>query len=274
MFTFIKSVILGFISGCAQILPISSRAHKGILLKIFGMQSSVPFSDLLIHIGVIAAVYYTCSQAISEIRREGRSLPRGKGRTYRTPAFFDRKLLKTAWIPMVLGQLLILTTSGMNSKLLYIALFLAINAAILFLQDHASHGNRNASHFSAIESILFGFSSILSCFPGVSRIGVMLSFGVIRGADQQKVVDWVLLLTIPATILLCIFDLITIITVGFGITSFLTFLYCLISGITAFAGAYLAIRLIKSLAANNGFSVFSYYCLGAALLSVVLYLIS
>lgn len=273
MFTFIKSIIYGFISGCAQILPISSRAHKSILLKLFGMQSSVPFSDLMIHIGLLVAVLYVCRQSVSKIRRESRTLSK-RGRTYRSAAFYDRRLIKAAVIPVLLGQALWFTTKHLETKLLYVSLFLSLNGIIIFLQEHASHGNRNAGHFSALEALIMGLSGALSILPGISRTGAQLSFCVLRGADRERATDWVLLLTVPTLILMCVFDLIAIFSVGFGITSFLLFLYCLISGITAFVGGYLAVRVLKALSVNTGFLVFSYYCWGAALFCVVLYLIS
>ncbi len=274
MFTFLKSILYGFISGCAHILPVSPRAHKSILLKLFGMQSSVPFSDLMVHIGLIAAVFFACSHNINRILKENRTLSHRRGRTYRSTSYFELKLLKAAVIPMLLGQILIWTTENIAGKLLYVALFLVINGVVLFVQDHASQGNRNASHFSALESILFGLSGALSFLPGISRTGMMLSFGTLRGADRQSVADWILVLTVPTLILFCIFDIIVIISVGFGITSFLTFLYCVVSGLTAFAGGYVAIRALRALATNAGFTVFSYYSWGAALFCVVLYLIS
>lgn len=274
MFTFLKSIIYGFVLGCAQILPISSRAHKSILLKLFGMETSVPFSDLMIHIGLLAALLYVCNPGVNKIRKEFKTLSRGKGRAYKSSTYFDFKLLKAAMIPMLLGMILMWTTETLSGKLLYVALFLLINGAVLFLQDHASQGNKNASHFSKLESILLGLSGALSFLPGISRTGMMLSVGMLRGADREKVVDWVLLLTIPALILLCVFDIVVIISAGFGISSFLVFLYCLVSGITAFIGGYFAIRTLKALTVISGFSAFSYYSWGAALFCVVLYLIS
>lgn len=272
MFTFFKSIIYGFISACAEIFPISASAHRGILLKLLGLQEGIPFADLLIHIGLLAAIILASENAIASFFQKPR--PATEGRTYRSPAHYDRLLLKTAMVPMLLGQLLSLLTRNMEAKLLYVALFLLLNGIILFLQDYASHGNKKANHFSLLESILVGLCSILSIFPGLSRNGLILSYCVLRGADTKSAVNWAILLTVPTLLLLCVFDLVAIITVGFGITSFLTFLYCLLSGIVAFAGGYLSVIILRTLAANTGLSVFSYYSWGAALFCTLLYLIS
>ena len=46
----------------------------------------------------------------------------------------------------------------------------------------------------------------------------------------------------------------------------------LVEAVAAAAGTYLGMRVMRILAANIGFSVFPFYCFGAALFSFLLYL--
>ena len=84
----------------------------------------------------------------------------------------------------------------------------------------------------------------------------------------------VLLMSIPAVALRCLFDIITMFSLGLGIASFLGFLGCLLAAIGAFCGAYLAISIMRYLTVRAGFSGFAYYSWGAALFAFILYLIT
>jgi undecaprenyl pyrophosphate phosphatase UppP len=82
-----------------------------------------------------------------------------------------------------------------------------------------------------------------------------------------------MLLAIPALAVLILFDLIAIVTVGLEGVKFIAILQYLISGVTAFIGAYLSIMLARNILQKTGIFVFSYYCWGAAIFTFILYLI-
>lgn len=274
MFNFLESLLYGFISGCSEILPISAEAHRSIMHKLFGSDSRIPLMDLFIHLALLVAVFYCCRSYITRLLRENRASGKSRRATYTAQGFHEMRLLKTIAIPMVIGIGLRFLTTGLNSNLLLVAVFLLINGAILLLQDHLPYGNKSAGKLSGLDAIITGLLSALSVFPGFSRNGIMLSYSIIRGGDRSSVVNWILVLMIPALIAMCIMDIIAIIMIGFGITSFLGFLYCVLASITAFIGGYLAIRVIRILSMQTGFGFFAYYCVGAALFSLALYLIS
>lgn len=274
MFKFLESILYGFISGCAEILPISADAHRSIMMKLCGVDSKIPLMDLFVHLALLFAVFYCCRNLIVRIRHEVRLSGKTRRGTYDNRGYHDLRLLKTISVPMILGIGLRLLTVKLTGNYLLISLFLLLNGAFLLLQDHLPYGNKTAGKLSGLDGIIAGLLSALSVFPGISRNGIIFSYGIARGADRTSVVNWILLLMIPALIVLCVLDIVAIFTIGFGITSFVGFLYCLFASITAFIGGYLAIRVIRILAVNTGYSFFAYYSVGAALFSLVLYLIS
>lgn len=274
MLNFFESILYGFVSGCAELLPISSDAHQAIMLKLFGVNQKLPFCDLLIHLAVLAAVIVGCRGTFLRIRRENRAYTRSRNRTYRTAGHYEMRLLRTVSVPLVLGQLFRISASSLQLNYVWIAIFLLINGLFMFLQEYMPHGNKKASQMTSIDSILMGLLSALSVLPGISRNGILLSYSITRGADKQSAVNWVLLLSVPALVMLCIFDIVGIISLGFGVASFLVFLCYLLAAVLAFSGAYLAILLLRILSVHTGFGVFAYYSWGAALFTLVLYLIS
>ncbi len=274
MLNFLESILYGFVSGCAELLPISSEAHQAIMLKLFGMHEKLPFCDLLIHLAILAAVIIGCRGNFLRIRRESRAYTRSRNRTYRTAGHYEMRLLRTVAVPLVLGQLFRISTGNLQLNYVWIAVFLLINGFLMFLQEYMPHGNKKASQMTSIDAIIMGLLSALSVLPGISRNGILLSYSITRGADKQSAVNWMLMLSIPALVVLCIFDIVGIVSMGFGIASFVGFLCYLSSAILAFTGAYLAILLLRILAVQTGFGVFAYYSWGAAMFTVVLYLIS
>ena len=73
---------------------------------------------------------------------------------------------------------------------------------------------------------------------------------------------------------LMVYDLLGIVANGFGLSSVLAFVSYLFSAAAAFGGAMLGIKLMRQLAAGQGFSVFGVYCWGLALFTFILNLIA
>ena len=67
-----ESCILGLFSGLLDIIPVSAQAHKVLLLKFFGVKASSDVMNLLIHVAVFAAIYYSSQ---TQLVRMKSSLP-------------------------------------------------------------------------------------------------------------------------------------------------------------------------------------------------------
>ncbi len=268
----LQSFLYGFVSGITQLLPVSSQAHQGIMLRLFGMDAAQPFRDLLVHISVLLGLWFSCQTVFRRFMRENR-VHSSNRRTYSSRGQYDLRIVKTAAVPLLIGQILYFATASLGSSCAVIALFLLINGIILIFPEYMSQGNKDASTMSGVDGVLIGVCGALSAFPGISRNGAISSYCVARGASRQNAFNWIILLSVPALILICIFDIINIFAIGISIGSFLDFLGYLISAITAFGGAYLGCILLRYFSERSNYSVFAYYSWGAALLSLILYLI-
>ena len=130
-----ESILYGLFSGLADILPVSAQAHRLILLKLFGESGESVFLRLLIHIGTLAALYYSSqNQIIRYIRaRKLAMIPKRKRkRPLDTRTLMDFKMLYTALIPVVVGFIFYRKAEALGSNLLLVALFLVINGIILY----------------------------------------------------------------------------------------------------------------------------------------------
>ena len=172
---------------------------------------------------------------------------------------------------MILFMVIIRIFLKQNGSLIATALCLIINGLIIFLPDRMMQGNKNAAFMTPVDSILLGAASGLSVLSGFSRFGCTYSVSIARGAAKNHAFTWSLLLSIPALVCMCIFDIIAMFT-GPTTAFWSNFISYIVSSATAYAGAYLSISVIRSLTARTGLSAFAFYCWGAAFLSFFIFL--
>ena len=67
--TWLQNFIYSLLSGAAEVLPISSRAHGILLLKIFGASGNSDLMLLMMHLGILLALYKTCRPQLTRINR-------------------------------------------------------------------------------------------------------------------------------------------------------------------------------------------------------------
>ncbi len=269
----LESLIYGLVSGFAEFLPISSRAHQDLLLLLFGMDGHDPIRDLLAHGAMLAAIVSGCRAMLEQLRRKNTVRIHNLSRRSRPKRILDLRLIKNALMPMVICFLVLTYVIGDKSNLMWVALFILINGIILFIPQRIVRANRDAGTMSSFDSFLMGFFASLSAIPGFSRIGCTTSIAICRGADQKKALDWALLLSIPALTLVMVIDIFAIFSFP-GLSDFWSnFLGYILCAAGAYIGGHASIFLVKFLIIRTGLSDFSYYCWGTSLISFILYLI-
>ena len=271
----LESIVFGLFSGLSDVLPVSSQAHKAMILKIFGEKAENPILRLLIHVAVLAALYYSCSPHITRIVRQLRlaRIPKKKRkRPLDVQLLMEFKLLRTMLIPVILSLLLYNKTSSWGLKLNITAALLLLNGVILYLPNLLPTGNKDARSMSGLEGLLIGFGASLSVLPGVSSVGGSLAVASVCGAERGFALNMTYLMHMVLTVCLIAFDLAAVFASGMGGIGAVALLGYVLAAAAAFGGTYFGIRIMRVLAVNIGFSMFAYYSFGAALLSFMLYL--
>lgn len=275
--SWLKSCIFGLLSGLLDVFPVSAQAHSILMLKFFGLKSSSDFMNLLIHIAVFAALYYSSQTHLVRFSR-ARALARIPKRKRKRPldvrSMMDWSMLKTMMVPAVLGVYLRQYTGGLRSNLMLIALFLFINGVILYLPQFFPTSNRDSRTLSRIEGLLMGLGGMISVIPGISAIGVTTSIASVCGVDRTYGLNMAVMMNMAIAAGLVIYDLLGIIANGVGALSFLILIRYLLAAAAAFGGTVLGVKVMRKMAEEKGFSVFGVYCWGLALFTFVLNLIA
>ena len=273
----IKSCIFGALSGLLDIFPVSAEAHRVLLLKFFGLKSASDVMNLLIHVSVFTALYYSSQIHLVRMRRacDLARVPKNKRkRPLDVRSMMDWSMLKTMMIPAVLGVYLRKYTSGLSANLMLIALFLFVNGVILYLPQFFPTSNRDSRTLSRIEGFLMGMGGMASAVPGVSAIGTTTSVASVCGVDRTYALNMAFMMNMAITAGLVVYDLLGIVTNGIGMLSFSIIISYLISAVSAFGGTILGIKIMRKLAQEEGYSIFGVYCWGLALFTFILNLIA
>ena len=121
-----ESFLYGLFSGLTDILPVSAPAHKTLMLKIFGRTGSMDLLELMIHLAVALALYAGCRGAIVRMNR-ARKLALTPKKKRKRPldvrSMMDMRLLRTMFVPVILGLLFVRKAAGVKSNLMLLALF-------------------------------------------------------------------------------------------------------------------------------------------------------
>lgn len=273
----IQSVVFGFFSGLTEILPVSARAHSLLLLKIFGQSRSEDLSQLLIHLSILAALYYSSLTSIVRVARAvnlARIPKRKRKRPLDTKSLMDFKLWRTMLLPVILGYLIYNRVAVLEKKLLIVSILLFLNGVILYIPQFLPGCNKDSRNLSRVDGLLMGLGGAASVLPGISGIGTAVSIGSVRGVERSYALNLAVLMAMVMTAFLAVYDVMGIVSSGIGGISFGIIVKYILSSVAAFCGAFLGIRIMRVLAAEVGFVFFSYYCWGVALFAFILNLMA
>ena len=272
--TFPQSIIIGFISGMAELLPVSAEAHRSILRHLMGITAEDPVFRLFIHIFTLAAVFWCCREDIYALRRT-QALLRIPARRRRhqpdMPSVYTLRLLRNSAAILLLGRFFTLQAAFIADKLHILAIVLVLNGILVLLPRLLRSANKDSRNMPRSDSFVMGLAAALSVIPGFSLVGCTTAAGISRGVDRKYALKFAYLLLIPGLVLHIIFD-VAALFLGSAVIGSVGIAAALIGGIAAFAGVVIAYRITNFLIYGSNLSPFSYYCFGAGLFAFLLFL--
>jgi len=195
----LEALILGFVQGLTEFLPISSSAHLRILGEFLpGAQDPGAAFTAITQLGTeTAVVVFFWRDIVRIVSHWFGSL---FGRVPRSdPDARMGWLIIVGSIPIVVLGLLFQDEIETTFRSLWIvATMLVVFGIILGLADWAGAKNRTLDHLTIPHGIAFGFAQALALIPGVSRSGGTISAGLFLGYERAAAARYAFLLAIPA----------------------------------------------------------------------------
>ena len=276
-FGWFESLLLGIVTGLAEILPVSAQAHNRILVKFIGRGDTGPLLNLFMHLGVLAALYLSSHPHILKMiraKKMSRIPKRKRKRPLDTRSMMDLSLLQTMLMPVVLVLLVWRSLESFAANTIIMATLLFLNGLILYIPQFLPSSNKDCRTLSRVEGLLMGLGGGLFAIPGLSGMGAALSVASVTGVDRKYGLNMILMMNMGILGGKVIYDVLDIISSNMGGLSILVIIYYLLAAAASFAAAFVAIRILRYLADSNGYAPFAYYSWGLALFTFVLSLMA
>ena len=264
---FIEILILGFIQGIAEFLPISSSAHLIIFRDIFGvgagMSSNMELTfDIALHFGTLLAIgvffFWDFIKMIQKGFTKGVRDDDGKILWY----------LVAATIPAAIAGVLFedAIENVIRSNYVVIALALAIMGVIIYLADKYSKQTKDIKKMTLKDAIIVGCSQVFALIPGFSRSGTTIAAGRILGLDRESAAKFSFYLSAPVVLGAVVLQLIK----GSALSVIAANLGTFVLGIlVSFVIGLLCIKYLLKYLQKHNFKIFMVYRVVLAIVVLV-----
>lgn len=250
-----SSVLLGFLQGATEFLPISSSGHLILAEAYFHVQEAGLTFDVALHMGTLLAVLTYFRADMAAIIRDTLCFrSQGSGaKENRQHALF----ICVATIPAaVAGLFLEDYAASIFRNPALVALNLAVFGALLLWAERRGTQGRIFQSLQMKDALVIGCAQALAIIPGVSRSGITMTAGLFCNLDRPSVARFSFLLSAPIIFGAGLLNLITLLRDGFEPGQALFFL----SGFVAAAlSGYMFIAILMQYIQKRSFAVFAYY---------------
>lgn len=264
-----QAIILGFVQGLAEFLPISSSGHLVLMENIFGFERAGLTFDIVLHLGTLTALLlFFWRDWIKIIKSFFGSLKSWnlKNDAEQRLAWF----LLIATIPgAIFGYFLEEKTETVFRNTLLIALALASLGILLILAEHMSKKRKDFASMNWLDSLLIGLSQALALIPGVSRSGITITMGLFRDLKREVAIRFSFLLSTPIIFGAGLSHLSKIVKLT---STNGTFLILVLGFLASAVSGYLAIKYLLKYVEKHTLDIFAYYRFLLAVV-VIIYLL-
>ncbi len=246
----VEAFLLGALQGVTEWLPISSSGHLVIAQTALGLSLPLVF-DALLHLGTLGVTLAFFRTDVWRILKSATRLD------FRSDDGRYVLLILVGTFPTVLIALLFrafLEPLFYSPKAVALA-YLAI-APLLFLSRPRS-GRETLNYWDAL---LIGFFQGVAIAPGISRSGVTIGIGLIRGLSAKTAAKYSFLLSVPSII-----GAVALESTAVSVSDPSLSVYLAAMLVAALVG-YFSLRLLLRTLTGGRFHLFAYYCATLGLL--------
>lgn len=189
----LHALILAFIQGITEFLPISSSAHLILPHEILGWKDQGLAFDVMVHLGTLLAVIFYLRKDVVLMIQEGVLAAFG-----RSKAFHGRLawLVVAATLPAVFFGLLINTFFEFRSAW-WIAGTTIIFGLLLLYADKNAREALKLESITLYHAVLIGLAQAIALVPGTSRSGITITAALLIGFNRESSARFSFLMSIP-----------------------------------------------------------------------------
>jgi undecaprenyl-diphosphatase len=282
--SYTQAVVIGALQGVTELFPISSLGHSVLVPAWIGgswsdlvtegnSATGTPYLAFVVGLHVATALALLVFYWRDWVEVVGALVTSLRTRRVETSSQRLAWLLVIATVPVgVIGLAFEHPLRTLFAKPLAAAVFLVVNGVILALgealrrrQAVTEAASRSIDQLGYVEAGGIGLAQSLALLAGISRSGVTMVGGLLRGLDHEDAAKFAFLLATPIILAAGVFKLPTLAgPAGSGILG-----QMLVGAIVAAVAAYLAVRFLTRYFHTQTLLPFAVYCLVAGAVSVV-----
>jgi undecaprenyl-diphosphatase len=289
--SFLQAILIGALQGVTELFPVSSLGHSVLVPAWLGWDSLVAgqSADESFYLAFLVGLHVATAIALLIFfRKDWARIIRGfltstRHRHIENPDERMAWLLIIATIPVgVVGLLFEHGLRTLFAKPLAAAIFLTINGAILAVGEQLRRRVRqrqlapenhdvtegslgDGSSVNTTDAVVVGSTQIAALFAGISRSGITMVAGLLRGLDHEDAARFSFLLATPVIFAAGVYKLPDLLgPLGNGIRG-----QVVVGSIVAGVCAYLAIRFLTRFFHTRTLTPFAIYCLIAGVASII-----
>jgi len=254
----INYLILGFIQGVTEFFPISSSGHLVLFEHFLEVKNAGASAEIVAHFGTLFSIilFYKATffsnknsddffhintlkmLAISTIPAVLVGLFSGLSENFDLEAFFNYDFVKVA---LLCNGGFLIALSGLRDS----------------MEESTIFENPSPWKWNYKTSFFLGLFQALAMLPGISRSGMVISYGLFVGLEKKKIIQYAFFMAIPVILLSIVYKLLfsggfdEIISPQSGLVLFLS----------SFVFGYLSLTFLIKFLERFSFAWFGLYCI-------------
>ena len=244
-----EGIVLGFVEGLTEFLPVSSTGHLLLLGHFLGFESTGKTFEVLVQLGAILAILLVYFRRLLAIAT---ALPHDPD----ARRFVLGVLI--AFLPAAaIGAVLHGFIKGVLFNPWIVCVTLILGGFVLLVVDRMRFEARydDATRFPLLMYAKIGFIQCLAMVPGVSRSGATIVGAMLLGADKRAAAEFSFFLAMPTMAGAFTYDLLK----NYKILSFDDVTLIVAGFAAAFVSALLVVNLFLSYVSRHGFTPFAWW---------------
>jgi len=254
-----EGIVLGFVEGLTEFLPVSSTGHLLLLGHFLGFESTGKTFEVLVQLGAILAILLVYFRRLLAIAT---ALPHDPD----ARRFVLGVLI--AFLPAAaIGAVLHGFIKGVLFNPWIVCVTLILGGFLLLVVDRMRFEARydDATRFPLLMYAKIGFIQCLAMVPGVSRSGATIVGAMLLGADKRAAAEFSFFLAMPTMAGAFTYDLLK----NYKILSFDDLALIAAGFVAAFVSALLVVNLFLSYVSRHGFTPFAWWRIVVGLAALV-----
>ncbi len=265
-----QAIVLGIVQGVTEPLPISSSGHLILLPWLLGWREHSLAFDVALHGGTaLAIILYFLRDWVGLVGAFVAGVAErdfNKGHMRRLSLFIVVANVPAAVIGFALENTV---EEAIRVPWLVAVLLMAMGLAMLWADRTSSH-HRSIPELTWTDALVIGFSQALALVPGVSRSGITITTGLLRGVNRPDAARFSFLLSGPIVTGAFLYSMAKLLRTGIPAEEQLPFAVGIVAA--AIVG-YVAIRFLLTYIQKQSLALFTFYRLALGALVLVLFFV-